>query len=142
MAAGLLSIPGLGGSQAPQAGTEAPQGSGLMASPQAGLPPVAADSPQATMALGQIAAKLLDQQKKTKYAQDLLRNFGVILGKVQSMVATEFQNPAAAGDLASIIHKLTTAVEKLGKVGPSQSPQLTTALADMVQPGGIGSRTV
>jgi hypothetical protein len=126
-------MPGGGVPGAPQLGPEAPMGAGMMASPGAGLPAMQPGNPQTTMMLGQIAAKLLQRQRGTKYAQQLLQHFATIIGRLQAKVATEFQNPQAAGDLASIIHKLTTAAEKLGKVGPSQSPQLTTALGDMVQ---------
>lgn len=138
MAAGLPNIPGGGAPGAPQLGTEAPMGAGMMASPGAGLPAMQPGSPMATMMLGQIAAKLLQRQQGTKYAQQLLQHIATLIGRLQSKVATEFGNPQAAGDLASIIHKLTTAAEKLGKVGPSQSPQLTTALGDMVKQGGMG----
>jgi hypothetical protein len=125
---------GMVGQQAPALGTDAPQGAGLMASPQAGLPPGQPGSPQATMMLGQIAAKLLQKQQGVKYAQDMSKNIRTILQKM--LAAQMFENPQAESDLASIIQKLGSFGEKLGKSGPSQSPALTTSLADMVKSGG------
>lgn len=124
----------------PTMGTEAPQGAGMMASPGAGLPPQQPGSPQAMMQLGQIAAKLLDQQKKTKYAIDLSKHIKQIMQKVQGAQLYQ-DNPQADSDIATIIAKLGSLAEKLGKSGPSQSPALTTSLADMVGRAGNSGAT-
>ena len=119
-------------------GTDAPQGAGLMASPQAGLPAAQPGSPEATMMLGQLAAKLLQKQQGTKYAQQLLKHIRTVMQKV--LASSMFENPQAESDIASIIQNLASASEKLGKSGPSTSPALTTSLADMVgQAGNAGA---
>ena len=127
------------GAQAPALGGEAPQGAGLMASPQAGLPSMQPGSPEATMMLGQLAAKLLQKQQGTKYAQDLLKHIRTVMQKV--LASSMFENPQAESDIASIIQKLASASEKLGKSGPSTSPALTTSLADMVGRAGQSGAT-
>lgn len=127
---------GMIGQQAPMLGGESPQGSGFMAAPAAGLPSAPPGSPAATMMLGQIAAKLLQKQQSTKYAQNLLGHIRTVMQKV--LASNLFENPAAESDLASIIQKLSAASDKLGKSGPSQSPALTTSLADMVGRAGTG----
>lgn len=107
-----------------------------MASPEAGLPPMAPGSPQSTMMLGQIAAQLLKKQQGTKYAQQLLGHVRTIMQKL--MASEMLGNPQAESDVASIIQKLASAADKIGKSGPSQSPALTTSLADMVGRAGQG----
>ena len=107
-----------------------------MAAPSAGLPAAAPGSPQATMMLGQMAAKLLQKQQGTKYAQQLLKNFSTILTKV--MASSMFENPQAKSDVMDAIKKLENAGIKLGQTGPSTSPELTTSLAQMVGGGGGG----
>jgi hypothetical protein len=127
----------MAGQQAPALGTESPQGSGTMASPEAGMPPMAPGGPNTTMQLGQIAAKLLQKQQGTKYAQQLLQHVRTIMQKL--MASEMLGNPQAESDIATIIQKLSSAGEKLGKTGPSQSPALTTSLADMVGRAGGGT---
>ena len=122
--------------QAPAMAGAAPQGAGLTASPQAGLPPAQPGTPEAQMLLGQIAAKLLQKQQGTKYAQDLAGNIRTILQKV--MASNMFENPQAESDLASIIQKLASFTQKLGKSGPSTSPAMTTSLSDIVNRAGSG----
>ena len=121
------------GQQAPAMGGDAPQGAGVMAAPGAGLPPMQPGSPQATMMLGQLAAKMLQKQQGTKYAQDLLKHLSTILSKtIGSML---YENPQAKSDVMDAIKKLENASIKMGQTGPSQSPALTTSLADLVQSG-------
>jgi hypothetical protein len=110
-----------------------------MASPQAGLPAPQAGTPQAQMMLGQLAANLLKKQQGTKYAQDLLKHIRTIIQKV--MASSMYENPQVDSDMASIIQKLGSAGEKLGKTGPSTSPALSTSLADMVQRAGASGAT-
>jgi hypothetical protein len=121
---------GMIGQQAPQLGTEAPQGAGFMASPAAGMPSMAPGTPQATAMIAQIAANLLKKQQSTKYVQAMLKHIGTMLTKaVGSMM---FDDPSAKGDVMDAIKKLENAGIKVGKTGPSTSPQLSTSLADMV----------
>lgn len=108
-----------------------------MASPQAGLPAPAAGSPEALMALGQMAAQVLQKQQGIKYSQDLSDKIRAILQKLQAK--NMFENPAAESDLSTIIQKLGAFKEKLGKAGPSTSPALSTSLADIVQKAGSGA---
>lgn len=124
------------GAQAPAMATAAPQGAGFMASPQAGLPQMAPGNPQTTMMLGQIAAKLLQKQQGTKYAIDLSRHLRTIVQKL--LASGVLENPQAESDLAAIIQKFASFADKLGKTGPSQSPELTNSLAQMVGTGGSG----
>ena len=96
-------------------------------------------SPEATMMLGQLAAKLLQKQQGTKYAQQLLKHIRTVMQKV--LASSMFENPQAESDIASIIQKLASAGDKLGKSGPSTSPALTTSLADMVGRAGNAGAT-
>lgn len=121
----------MGGGAPP--GGDSPQGAGFMAAPGAGMPPMAPGSPQATMMLGQLAAKMLQKQQGTKYAQGLLKHLSTILSK--QIGAMMFDNPQAKSDVMDAIKKLENASIKLGQTGPSTSPQLTTSLADLVQAG-------
>jgi len=133
-----MPTPGMGGAGGPLQ-PDAPQGSGTMAAPQAGLPAPQAGSPQATMMLGQLAANLLKKQQGTKYATDLVKHIRTILQKVQA--SSMFENPQAESDLAQIISKLAGLGEKLNKSGPSQSPALSTSLGDMVTRAGASGAT-
>jgi len=128
---------GMMGQAPPAMGTEAPQGAGMMASPEAGLPPAQPGTPEATMMLGQIAAGLLKKQQNTKYTQDLLRHIRTVMQKV--LGASMLDNPQAEADIAHIIQKLASAAEKVGKSGPSQSPALTSSLSDMIGNAGSGA---
>ena len=125
------------GQQAPTLGTESPMGAGLMAAPSAGLPSMQPGTPQATQAIAQIAAQLLKKQQSTKYGQALLKHLSTILTKFVG--ASMMEDPAAKSDVMDAIKKLENAGIKLGKTGPSTSPQLSTSLAEMVgRAGGTG----
>ena len=54
---------GMIGQQAPSLGTDSPMGSGMMASPAAGLPSMAPGNNQTTAMIAQIAANLLKKQQ-------------------------------------------------------------------------------
>ena len=118
---------------------DAPMGAGAGASPQAGLPAPQAGTPQAAQQLSQLAAQLLKKQQGTKYTQNLLKHIKTIMQKV--MAASMYENPQVDSDIASIIQKLGSAHEKLGKSGPSQSPELSTSLADIVGNAGQAGAT-
>ncbi len=118
------------GQQAPALGTEAPQGAGLLASPSAGLPPMQPGSNPATAMIAQIAANLLKKQQGVKYGQALLKHLATILTKYVGSAMLD--DPSSKSDVMDAIKKLENAGIKLGKTGPSQSPALTTSLADMV----------
>lgn len=130
---------GMMGQQAPALGTEAPMGAGMMASPSAGLPSMAPGTPQATAAIAQIAANLLKKQQSTKYTMALLKHFSTILTK--AVGAMMFEDPSAKSDVMDAIKKLENAGIKVGKGGPSSSPQLSTSLADMVGRAGNAGGT-
>jgi hypothetical protein len=130
---------GMMGQQAPSLGTEAPQGSGMMASPSAGLPPMAPGTSQATAMISQIAANLLKKQQSTKYTQALLKHLGTILTK--AVGGMMFEDPSAKGDVMDAIKKLENAGIKVGKSGPTDSPALSTSLADMVGRAGNSGAT-
>ena len=127
------------GQQAPALGTEAPMGAGMMASPAAGLPSMAPGNSQTTAMIAQIAANLLKKQQSTKYVQALLKHLGTILTKAVGTMM--FDDPSAKGDVMDAIKKLENAGIKVGKSGPSTSPQLSTSLADMVGRAGNSGAT-
>lgn len=130
---------GMVGQQAPSLGTESPMGSGMMASPDAGLPSMAPGNNATTAMIAQIAANLMKKQQGVKYGQALLKHIGTILTKyVGSMM---LDDPSSKSDVMDAIKKLENAGVKLGKTGPSQSPQLTTSLADMVGRAGNAGGT-
>ena len=128
--AGMPGMPPGGGAPGP----DAPPGAGLMASPQAGLPPAPAGDPRTTMMLGQLAANLLKKQQGTKYAKQLIQHIRTILQKVQA--SNMFENPQAESDMAHVISKLAGLSEKLDKTGPSNSPALSSTLSDIVGRAG------
>lgn len=128
-----------GGAAAGPLQPDSPVGSGTMAAPSAGLPSPQAGTPQATMMLGQLAAKLLQKQKGTQYAVDLTKHLKTIVQKL--LASSIYENPQVDSDLASIIQKLGSAGTKLGQTGPSQSPELSTSLADMVGQAGNSGAT-
>ena len=121
---------GMTGQQAPALGGDAPQGSGMMASPSAGLPPMAPGTNAATAMISQIAANLLKKQQGVKYGQALLKHLATILTKYVGSAMLD--DPSSKSDVMDAIKKLENAGIKLGKTGPSQSPALSTSLADMV----------
>lgn len=121
---------GMIGQQAPSLGGDSPMGSGMMASPAAGLPSMAPGTSQATQMIAQIAANLLKKQQGIKYGQALLKHLSTILTKFVGSAMLE--DPSSKSDVMDAIKKLENAGIKLGKTGPQQSPALTTSLADMV----------
>ena len=117
----------------------APQGAGMMASPAAGLPPMQPGTPQAAMALAQIASKLLEKQKGIQYGQSMLKHLGTMLTKYVGSLMLD--DSPAKSDIMDAIKKLEAAGGKLGQTGPSQSPALSTALGDIVSKGGGSGAT-
>lgn len=127
------------GQTAPALGTDAPQGAGMMAAPSAGLPPMAPGTSQASTMLAQVAANLLKKQQSTKYGQTLLKHLATILTKYVGSAMLD--DPGSKSDVMDAIKKLENAGIKLGKTGPTDSPALSTSLADMVGRAGNSGAT-
>ena len=114
-------------------------GSGMMAAPSAGLPPMQPGTNPAIQMISQIAANLLKKQQGVKYGQALLKHLSAILTKYVGSAMLE--DPSSKSDVMDAIKKLEQAGLKLGKSGPTDSPALSTSLADMVGRAGNSGAT-